>query len=298
MTVTIVFALALSGAALNSTKQFNKTDNLNKATDLAEMGITYYQNVSTSLIQQAKDAVAKSTTPTNFCTEYINLLKNQDGTYNVDSNSGNKYKISLITTSACSDNLSEINVVFKSDGITKTNEDTPLQGSFNVIKQSTGIKAPDLSEYDKNQNSNSSKIYYGNFKHNDQPKDKIINKQAWFDSLDVVGNRTVTINNNAVFTTVNGISMNSHTNITVNGNAFFMGPDPKPAKPKNISDKQYICITGNIYYKRSDGTVEYFNDFSDYYYLEPGCLNPNIGNYSENWLFDSQNGIKVVYNPK
>lgn len=53
ITLTVLFTLGLSGMAMNTSLQINKTEKINKATDLAEMGITYYKQKVDSIIVAA-----------------------------------------------------------------------------------------------------------------------------------------------------------------------------------------------------------------------------------------------------
>jgi hypothetical protein len=303
----MIFGLVLSGITITTHKQVKKSERRDQATDLAEMGITYYQKLGEELISSAQAAVTTKKAQninTNFCNEFTSLLKTKDGTKNVDST--NQYQLKLDTstgkTTTCSDTLDKIKIVFNSTGINNTTEQKEIEGTFYVSKKTTGAPAPpvrsDFINYIKNTTySSTSKVYYGDLTHNDQPKNKKIDSIAWFNSLNVIGNRTVTVNNLTIFNKINGVSMNSHSNITVNGDAIFLGPDPKPTPPSRIDDKQYICVTGTTYYKRSNGTIEVFSDFDKYFNLETNCKKTTPTTAIDQWIFDNNTGVNVNYNP-
>ncbi|NRD76016.1 hypothetical protein HPT25_00650 [Bacillus sp. BRMEA1] len=302
MSVSMILSLGLIGGTLTASKQFNKTDNRNKATDLAEMGVTYFLQVNNSVLQEAKNS-----NPSNFCSTFTSIIKDQNNTRgyytnkNVDGN--NRYQITLDNnlTSSCSTNPNSFKVVFYSTGTTDTNEKATLTGTFTISKQSisyprSGESAPNQSNFSKrsylyNEASNTgNKYYYGDITYNDQPKDVTLYNTAWFNSITLLGGRTLTINNDAIFNNISNmsdISMNGQSNITVNGDAIFYGQ-----KPVKQTQKTSICVTGNPYYVQN-GVLTPFTDFGDYFQLTSGCQQTSP---VSSWVFDNNTGVTVNYN--
>ncbi|EKN65871.1 hypothetical protein BABA_18292 [Neobacillus bataviensis LMG 21833] len=317
--VTMVLAMALSAAAITTTKQFNKTDNRNKATDLAEMGVTHYVTLGKSLIEPAKANAIKY--KTNFCTEFTNELKKNNGEKKVEDK--NKYVLNLDTssgkTTTCVDDskLSSIKIVFSSKGITGINEEVELEGSFNINKNGGSVVFPDLPNrippqvpngyitgVENKPYSSSDKVFFQDYQAN---KDKInevnigggvkkvtIKNIAWFDSIKDNGNRYIYIQNWAIFSSINAIAINgAKSEIVVDGNAIFFGP--KPTKPSSSARKD-VCVTGTAYYKANkDAPLEVFTNFTDYFNEKATCVKSPTTTGNNNWLFDDKEDVKVIY---
>lgn len=169
ITITFTFALSLSEMALSARKQFNKTDEINRATDLAEMGVAHYEalmnNFVKSALSETEDAVRnaeedaknnkhappipdfdqlfKSTMVTKvFSVEKIQKNIEENNTYQVDYTG--------ISGEAGSEDLI---IHFTSTGITDKESKT-ITGSIAIQKQrqsqfSAGAKAPLPEEFDR-----------------------------------------------------------------------------------------------------------------------------------------------------
>ncbi|GAE43974.1 hypothetical protein [Mesobacillus boroniphilus] len=148
ITITFTFAISLSGMALSARKQFNKTDEINRATDLAEMGVAHYEALLNNFVKDAlsetKDAIqkaeeeAKNKNHAPPIPDFDQLLKSTivSKVYSVNKISenvkeSNTYQIDLISIKTESEGL---NVSFTSTGITE-NEPKTLTGSIAIQKQ-------------------------------------------------------------------------------------------------------------------------------------------------------------------
>lgn len=161
ISVIMILGVALSGVTLNANKQINMTDRQNKATDLAEMGITHFEETINGLISQAENQArhdildlsvlqtipALDTIYTNvnanfsssFCEKFRTLYQqniyNQNETDHsipVDVESGEQYVIQPDPFGTCS-NSSVIKVTFNSVGKTAGAEKpVTLRVTFNI----------------------------------------------------------------------------------------------------------------------------------------------------------------------
>lgn len=284
----MVLGIALGGATLNARKQFNVTEKANKATDLAEMGITYYLNVNNSLIGPAE---ARSNL-TNFYTEFTSRLKASSiyQPQRVDDN--NSYQIlfdSSRTTSLTQFLLNPdvINIGFKSIGTSGSNSPVTLEGSFKLTKNRVGEPAPLLSLFINGvlntAYSSTNLINYGVVDIT-QKEDYTLDNLALFDSLTLKGDGnerySFTINNDTIF--LNTISMNGHTKLTINGDAIFFNIEPID----KLTKKADICITGNTYTVSNGKLVD----------LDISAFNACADTNSQNeWSINPNGGITVIY---
>lgn len=295
MTVVVVLGLALNGMAMTANKQFTKTDNKNKATDLAEMGITYYKTELNNMIAPAK--VAMETNKTNFCTEFKNQYIARKSSLKLldlkTVENQNSYQIIVPTTMTaidCNSTSSDVTVNFTSKGKT-TSEDATLTSKIIVSKVSrAGNPAPkkDPNLYpvvpfsNTYINSSTGNYYYSGFKLNDNGTHVVNNPSAWFEAFRSVGGwkGSVEVLHEAIF---EEIDINGKSELNVYGDAIFL---EKNAVVKQTS-KAEICIKGDVYYVK-DGKLEEFTDA--HLYFDNSCVNSN-----SNWYIDENDGIVVNY---
>lgn len=333
ISMIIILGAALSGIALNASKQVNTTNEHNKATNLAEMGVTYYLSVNNNLIQIVQSKVAAN--PDNFCSEFsaeIPVQSFYDKNQNVDGQ--NSYNIHFDSiTPTCSTNPSELDVAFHSIGITGNGKRVPIQGKFKIQKTNTseGAQAPFLSlDINNPIINNSTDVWvYSDFLRMKKQYPDTINGNTWFnDTLSLVGNAPLTITKDAVFD--KNIEFNSHTSLTIDGDAVFRSLNPITKTDANAT----LCIKGKSYYLSPTGVLQNFPNVSDIIrglaLNYQGTLNqyPNIlhdfniissdllnlnnllssinnlitidqckdTNINE-WKIDPQNGVVINYNP-
>lgn len=282
ISVTVILGLALSGITLNTRKQLNTTEAHNKATDLAEMGITYYLSVNNSLIKPAQDA-ASANISTNFCTEFTNRLKDASSNEyylkkNVDDQ--NSYQIKFDNSTPCTSNLKTIDINFESTGMYGSETPVKLTGSFRLVNNTrSGEPAPFLDFFLQGiLNIPPFSIIDNLVIKGDTPP---IDNPAFFNSLTLLGKGTCIINNDAYIR--NSISLNGQTNLTINGDAIFGNNDPIDKK----TNKADICIKGNTYYVSKEGQlvdldISAFNSCAD-------------TNTQKKWSIDPTSGVTVTY---
>jgi hypothetical protein len=246
LSMIIILGTALSGIALNASKQVNKDNEHNKGINLAEMGVTYYLSVNKNLIQTVQNEVVAN--PNNFCSQFSSGLAGQsfyDMPQTVDGR--NKYKIHFDRiTPSCTSNPSELVIEFHSIGILENGKEVPIKGLFKVQKtDTTGSQVPILTlDINNPVINNSTDVWV----YEDPQKIKkmypdTINSNAWFnDTLSLIGNAPLTITRDAVFD--KNIEFNSHTNLTIKGDAFFRSLNPITKTDANAR----LCIQGKSYY--------------------------------------------------
>ncbi|MGG3560461.1 prepilin-type N-terminal cleavage/methylation domain-containing protein [Neobacillus rhizosphaerae] len=285
MTVVMILGLALSGAALNARTQVKKTDFHNKATDLAEMGITYYQPIVTNLVTTAKaTATAKKAIATNtksydyyFHEALLTSLRNSIAPVEVDT-TNNKFEITFKTIDPPnSDAVSnKIIINFESKG-TASGEPATVNGFFTIDKISQSNKVgqpkPAPSSYTTNETQqvlllNSSK---------DKNKDKPYEYSTYF-SNDIVieGKRSVTVKGDAYITK---LTLQGSARINIYGDAIFANTIV------NIGEAYGVCITGKTYKLDSNFKLV------DYPIAKNTCYTPAVSE----WLFNADKGTKVKY---
>jgi Tfp pilus assembly protein PilX len=286
ITVTMILALALSGMAVNTRMQVNRTDEQNKATDLAEMGITYYLETVKSKITIANAADATA----NFCKELKNQLNNSN-IYEPKTVEGqNKYQVTLDKISTpCDTNPEEISISFNSKGIT-SNEEVTVNGEFNVKKNTrVGEIAPNLSDFTSGTidttYTTSDKIYYGD-EIIKQDKSYVLDNAVWFKKLTIQGNGgPLTIRkNDAIF---ESIDMNAHTKLIIEGDVIFLNRNPID----KLTNKATICVSGDAYYV-SNGLLEEFDLTTINSDNSTTCDRISA---NRNWSIDPIDGISVSY---
>ncbi|MDP4084544.1 MAG: hypothetical protein Q8934_07990 [Bacillota bacterium] len=281
--------MSLSTMALSTRLQFNKTDEHNNATDLAEMGVTYYQTEVNSLIPQATSNAQKNST--NFCTELTNLsnqkLSSQTSIKSVDGT--NSYQI-IAPSITCTD-PTKVTLTFSSKGIT-ANDSVTLKGTFTISGSSgssrVGQTLPSTSSFSTqagdvsiNGNRNflcSTSTYFKSFTSNGKVK-LTVNSDAYFGSLTMNGNSSVLVKGNAYF---NYLIMNGTPGyIEVDGDAIFINPPIK----QNTS----ICIKGNIY--KVDSATHMLVNYTNYTNYFTNICSSSI----TTWQLNPDSGINVQY---
>ncbi|MEH7156907.1 hypothetical protein [Neobacillus drentensis] len=298
ITITMILGLALSSAALSTRKQFDKTDNRNRATDLAEMGITYYQAAINNLI--ATTQTVTKVNNTNFCSEFLSQEGKNTTLYSsklVDTN-GDQYKIDKTTAIACS-NTGSFKFNFTSTGTTKSGEVKQLQGTIAISQVRIGKNLPNYLNF-TNSGINKQVNYSIEFSATVYPNGVsftpgltivggnilTVGKSAYFESMEINGGSQVIVKEDAIIKQIK--SVNGNTNLKIYGDAIFLSPTPRIDQ---ISGQADICIYGNIYTVQTiDGKqvlVDY-NNFSTYF--RNSCQNSN-----SSWTVNPESGVTVTY---
>ncbi|MEH7439880.1 hypothetical protein V7182_20770 [Neobacillus drentensis] len=285
MTVVMILGLALSGAALNARTLVKKTDFHNKATDLAEMGITYYQPIVSNLVNSAKAiATSKKTISANtksydyyFHEALLTSLKNSIPPVEVDT-ANNKFEIAFKSIDPPnSDAVSnKITINFESKGIA-SGEPSTVNVFFTIDKISQtnklGQLKPTTSSYKTNETQpvlllNSSK---------DKNKDKPYDYSTYFNNDIVIeGKRSVTVKGDAYITK---LTLQGSARINIYGDAIFAN------NIINIGEAYGVCITGKTY--KLDSNFKLI----DYPIAKNTCSAPAVSE----WIFNADKGTKVKY---
>lgn len=291
ITITFTFALSLSAMALSARKQFNKTDENNRATDLAEMGVAHYEALLTKLVKNANEEAKQkvqsavetaSDNPNYPIPDYddeFNVALFRDVTNNallaVDVDEVSYYEISnpLISKQA-----ERILITFTSAGKTD-GEEKILNGKLTINKNKisrAGEFVPNPGAFDSME-SDDFEIKGG--------------KQVETYPASIFFNRTVTLKGNTTLIIKGDTFFNSDVTlkggdtIFIFGNAFFN----KPLSPIIKGEKSKICILGTPYLIENNKLVEYTSfDGGD----TDSCPQP-VGDHA--WFIDPDNGIDVRY---
>lgn len=300
----MILVIALSTTTLNANKQFNKTDNHNKATDLAEMGITYYQSLLNNLIPQAEAAatstllnlnavgnfgnVATDNTimlnyNTNFCQEFKTRYAAITESNFITVEGDNKYKISPLEA-VCS-NSGPISVSVVSTGKTASDQVT-IKGNFTIQQlannQSNTISKPDpvipisnildfklkgIDEITTDLTNLVGSILTGN-------STLSLTSSAKIQNLILKGSSLLIVQGDAV---VDNLYINGNSRLLVFGDVYLK--DPLGTLNGNSFD---VCILGNVYYNNN------LNPLPSTYNLNNQCKQGH-------WGIDPNNGINVDY---
>ncbi|MGJ7912311.1 hypothetical protein [Neobacillus sp. LXY-1] len=278
ISIVMIVGLSLGGIGLTNRAQLNKTDSRNKATDLAEMGVTYYQPIVSTYVSSAK------ITAQNYVNYYGTYYNTYDGYFynslysklntanapvEVDT-SNNKYQVTFKSLDKSVANKMIVN--FESTGTAGT-ETATVKGFFTIEKISGASKAgqlnPAISTYSYNE-KNSRYL---------SPPSKLTsyNSSTYFSSLiQIQGNHTLTINGQAFFTS---LILAGSAKLNIKGDAIF-------AKDIVIQDSAVkICITGKTY------KLDANNKLVDYPITKNTCAAPS----AMEWQFDTNSGTKVSY---
>lgn len=291
ITVIFILALSLSGMTLSTRLQFNKTDEHNKATKLAEMGITYYQSIVNKFVSSANN-VANQT-----MTDYINGFNknNQPTDEQITESYNNSFKTALnnslssqpaLTNQVEGSNQFEVDfksliqqsnkllVNFTSKGSTGK-DDVILTGTITI--QSSNIQA------DQSGKPKPSPSAYSYIENNAVSGSKIppYNTSTYFSqSVQLQGRHPLIINGNAYFS--QDFSLQGATYITVYGDAIFeKGIIFQPGNGQPAT----ICIYGNTY------EVDSHNNLQDFPIPQNTCSQPQ----GRDWSIDMGSGINVQY---
>jgi hypothetical protein len=311
ITITFTFALSLSGMALSARKQFNKTDEINRATDLAEMGVAHYETLVRRYIDEANNEAKK--TIQDVITQNQNKNDNQkqpipdydelfksalrnklisNSSLDKQVEATNKYLV--IYQAPIKEISGKLTVLFTSEGITRDSSKT-LYSSINLVKTNsgssrTGETLPGKEGYEKfisyPIDTNKSLPFPTSTFFNESIK--IRGKK----SIDVYGNaffnRVIELNGNAKLNIIGDtvfddiITINGSSDITVYGDAIFK-------RKLSETEKSYtFCITGNVYLIDNNKLIEYVNFPAG---KNASCQKSN----DSEWSIDPNNGIEVKY---
>jgi hypothetical protein len=269
-------AMSLSGMAISTRMQFNKSDDRNKATDLAEMGITHYQTVVNKFVSlanvAANDQVKRynGNFDTYFNTELESRLTSQR-TINYTVENLNKYTIQYNNLTLSS---GKFIINFVSTGTTEK-DTVSITGTISIQKSSAapskvGQTKPSSSSYQQVVNT---PIYL-------EAKNKIAqyNASAYFyETIHIQGNRSLIVKGDAFFS--KALTFQGSANITINGDAIFQIPIIFPN-----GTPYTFCVYGNTY-KVENGKL------IDYPIPQNKCSKP----LTQNWNIDTSSGTNVQY---
>jgi Tfp pilus assembly protein PilX len=307
ITITFTMALSMSGMALSARKQFNKTDEMNKATDLAEMGVAHYEAWLANSVTEANSyANAKAETTiknnngnkkphphgkekkckknTNRCTAeydeyFLENLKLRVGSLNNSLirtvEDDNLYEVKDITVSDIQADETII-VKFKSYG--KTKSETKILNSTITIEKNgeslVGEAKPDKSTY---QVVHSTPIVLKG-----QDKHLTFDKSTFFEkSINIQGNRIIKVNGNAFFK--DDVIFSGTADIFVFGDAIFTVP------PEFNGNAYSFCIYGNIYKIDNQVKLIEYTDFPSG--KNKSCPRPA----DDEWYINPDEGVEVQY---
>jgi Tfp pilus assembly protein PilX len=307
ITITFTLALSLSGMALSARKQFNKTDETNKATDIAEMGVAHYEAWLVNAVIQANsnaESRADNTIKNNDgnkknhpngkvkkcnknpirCTAeydeyFLENLKLRIGTLNNSLlrivEGSNLYEVKEITISEIQADET-IAVKFKSYGQTE-NEKKILESTITIKKNSESLEGEAKPEKSSYQVVHSTPIdLKGSDKH------LAFDSSTYFEKkIEIQGNRTIKVNGNAFFN--DQVIFSGTADILVFGDAIFR------FQPEFNGNAYSFCVYGNIYIMDNQGMlVEYTNFPSG---KNKSCPRPK----DDEWYINPDNGVKVEY---
>lgn len=294
ITITFVFALSMSGMALSARKQFNKTDEVNKATDLAEMGVAHFEAVvsrqvaaanteATAQVDAALEASLKwpnkGYTIPDYDEVFFTFLKSEilNNNYpNINIEGKNSYKISFPTIIKLEDH--KIAVSFKSEGKTK-DEAALLKTTIFVEKINDESK-----KVDSVPNKDTFKIIeLDPFEIKGGKESEIYAGSTFFTkSVALRGNTNLKVDGDAFFNS--DLTLKGGDKIYVMGDAFFTTPLNKHLVNGNSS----ICVLGNTYFVENNKVT----DYTDFYGGDTSkCPAP----IDKIWSIDPINGIEVKY---
>lgn len=291
ITIIFTFALSLSGMAISARKQFNKTEEINRATDLAEMGVAHYEALLTKLVKNANDEArqkvqsaveAASENPNYPIPSYdyeFNAALSRDVTNNdllaIAVDELNSYEIS---NPLISRQTEKILITFKSEGKTD-NEEKMLNGTLTIDKNKisrSGELVPDQDAFDFMESDD--------FEIKGGKQIETYPASTYFNStLTLKGNTTLIIKGDTFFNS--DVTLKGGDTIFVYGDAIFN----KSSSPIIKGNKSKICILGTPYRIEDQKLVEYTSfDGGD----TDSCP-PPIGDHA--WSIDPHNGIDVTY---
>ncbi|GAM12075.1 hypothetical protein [Mesobacillus selenatarsenatis] len=293
ITITFTFAISLSGMALSARKQFNKTDEINRATDLAEMGVAHYDALLNNFVKEAlsetEDAIqkaeeeAKNKNHAPPIPDFDQLFKSTmvskaSGVGKIVKNikESNTYQVDLTGISGKTQSGALI-VAFMSTGSTE-NESKTITGSITILKQrqsqfSAGAKAPLPQEFDQIISTpltlNKARTY--------GTSTYFAEEITWNGG----NNKPFIVSGSAFFN--DKLTINGSSRIKILGDAIF--------KVKlSEKEKSYsFCISGTPYLVDQEGNLEVYENFP--------AGRAETCQLSENgqWAIDPDEGVKVQY---
>ncbi|WP_423407553.1 hypothetical protein AABM38_17575 [Heyndrickxia sp. MSNUG] len=292
ITITFVFALSMSGMALSARKQFNKTDEVNKATDLAEMGVAHYEAILTQIVnssnkeakKKVEDAFEEASKKSgNIIPDYDEIfysalvkgvLNNSYLAMTVEGS--NSYDVTSPSVKKISDD--NISISFKTKGIT-AGEKKILESTILIVKNGgDSLVGESIPTKDRYMNY---VAYSIDLKGNGSDKDEYFPNSTYFaKDIQIRGNRIIAVLGNAFFN--DNITFNGGADIIVFGDAVFRHEFNKP------NNAYTFCVTGNTYLIKNDTLIPYTSF--------PGTTGVSCPKANDNpWSIDLNNGIEVKY---
>lgn len=295
ITVTFTLALSMSGMAISARKQFNKTDEINKATDLAEMGVAHYETLLANIVNmsniEAEKAVELATQGINkngkknrnlpdydvlfWATLKKNLELPSNNKLIIEVENTNSYEVTMKSYTSIIDN--KIIVRFMSAG--KTSKETKELNSTITIEKNAltrhGEDAPDKSSYVIKENNTISLI--GKY-----PPKLYLDSTYFEREIDLRGKNVLTVKGNAYFK--DKVSLKGTDTIVIHGDAIFYTKLENPY----INGNSAFCVYGNTYYIENNKLLEY-NPFPAG--NSKFCPHPQ----DVEWYINPENGIEVKY---
>jgi hypothetical protein len=294
ITISFIFALSMSGMALSARKQFNKTDEVNKATDLAEMGIAHFEAiVSRQVVAANAAAKAQVDTALEASLKWPNkgyTIPDYDEVFydtlasgvlnnnypNLKIEGSNTYKVSSPSLTKLQNH--KIAVTFKSEGKTKYEAEL-LESTIFVEKINDDSRVGDAVP-----NKDSFKILEMNpFELIGGKENEIYPGSTFFTkSVTLKGNTTLKIDGDAFFNS--DVTLKGGDKIYVMGDAFFTTHLNKHSVNGNSS----ICVLGKAYFVENNNVL----DYTDFYGGDTSDCPAPINNI---WSIDPINGVEVKY---
>ncbi|WP_142922580.1 hypothetical protein [Neobacillus notoginsengisoli] len=257
--------------AMNTSLQVNKTENVNKATDLAEMGITYYKDKIDNIIVKA--FTAKTITKPTELDTLLNEMKNEvtkiqteDGKQNV-SGSGISYEIRNLSVDIS--NPSKILITFRTIGNSE-GEKRELSLALNyTIKP--GKSLPLYKVNDPGTFSSSSSAC-----HNPQENTNIINQNCFYNPTENVPGVKI---ENSTLKIIGNEEFDHFKNVT--SSKIYVTGDILLNKVNNITNLR-LHVEGDLIESNSESK---FNNFGGITLIEieKNAIITSLNNLGENF---------------
>ncbi|CAM3941427.1 hypothetical protein [Mesobacillus thioparans] len=265
ITITFTFALSMSGMALSARKQVNKTDEINKATDLAEMGVAHYETVLNKIVKNTK-------WPSGTFDSKLQQSLPQESTISntIDSNS---YRITNVILKKVQDDK----VIITFDSIGKTSAASKTLNGRITIEKKTNFKAGD--SVPKPEDFYITENNYIDLKGGD----KYISYPSatyFVKSIDIHGQRLLEVYGNAFFNSP--INFFGTADILIHGDAIFR------FKPEFNGNSYSFCVRGNTFYIENN-KLKLYKPFPSG--TNASCPAP----FAEEWFINPDQGVDVQY---
>ncbi|WP_423799229.1 hypothetical protein [Neobacillus sp. SAB-20_R2A] len=328
--VSMILGLALSGATLTASKQFHKTDDRNKVTDVAEMGIAYYQTLVNQLVVKAEDAATKKTAidvKTQIDQEMLQhksrLITDAQIVLTYNRNFCEKFKQLQQESLAANTNFKKINdLTYESDFFTVEGENK-YKVKANIVSTCTDAESFPVTFESTGKTANENITLSGNFV---VAKSNTLNRVGEqgpnLSAFSLINQLDLQLTGNDVLST-NIIAL---LNGTLLGNTFLSITNEAYIKILNLSGNAGLLVQGDTIFDSlsmgGNGTLIVFGDvflrtgidtldgnafdvciIGNTYLVDSNNKLQPLPNYSNlrnvcgkgSWGIDPENGINVTY---